>query len=128
MRPENGYGYLTLGEAKWQWQNGQGAPVTVDANKLDLSGLRASDFRKGVGSTRLLKLPRWWDFVVHGTVRVRLNPNLTVGIVSNRFNFDMKPWFEGYFIRNLQTLALKTYVGRGHEFMVHFRGTVPIPP
>jgi hypothetical protein len=127
VRPENGDGYLTLGEAKWQWENGKGAPVTVDADKLDLSALRVSDFPRGPGSVEPFALPRWRDFIVHGTVSVRLNPNSTVSILPDRFNFDLKPW-STHFTRNVYTVALRVYVGSGTPFPVHFRGAVTIGP
>ncbi|GBD24755.1 hypothetical protein HRbin30_00068 [bacterium HR30] len=127
VKPENGDGYLTLGEAKWQWRYGEGQPITVDADKLDLSGLRASNFPRGVGSTTKFTLPRWKDFMVHGTITVKLEPNGVVSITPDKFNFDMKPW-KGYWLRNLQTVALRLYVGSGKEFDIFFRGTVPVPP
>jgi hypothetical protein len=56
VRPPDHDGYLTLGEAKWQWQHGKGRPVTADAHKLELSGLRVSDFPQGPGSTLNIQL------------------------------------------------------------------------
>jgi len=122
------------GAAELTWEcdlerlrNGKGAPVTVVADTLDLSGLRVSDFPEGPGSTRLFTLPRWRDFIVHGTVTTKLNPNGTVSVKMDRFNFDLKPWY-GNFTRNVYTLALRVYVGPGTPFNVYFRGTVPIAP
>ena len=127
VRPENGDGYLTLGEAKWQWQRGEGAPVTVDANKLDFSGLRVSDFPQGPGSTQPFALTRWRDFIVHGTVTTELTPNAAVSVRVDTFNFDLKPW-SGHVVRNIYTLTLRAYVGPGTPYNVHFRGTAPIAP
>ena len=127
FRPPDNDGYLTLGEAKWQWQNAKGAPVTVDTNKLDFSGLNVNEFPKGVGSTRPFEFPKWRDFMVHGTVTTELNPNNTVSARIDTFNFDLKPW-SGHFLRNVYTLGLRAYMGPGTPFPVHFRGTVPIAP
>ena len=66
-------------------------------------------------------------FIVHGTVTTKLNPNGTVSVKMDRFNFDLKPWY-GNFTRNVYTLALRVYVGPGTPFNVYFRGTVPIAP
>jgi hypothetical protein len=122
------------GAAELTWEcdlerlrNGKGAPVTVDADKLDLSALRVSDFPRGPGSVEPFALPRWRDFIVHGTVSVRLNPNSTVSILPDRFNFDLKPW-STHFTRNVYTVALRVYVGSGTPFPVHFRGAVTIGP
>lgn len=120
--------YLTLGEANWQWQHGKGAPGTVDADKLDFSGLHVSDFPSGAGggSTRPFTLPRWEDFVVHGTVTTKLNPNSTVCVGVDKVNFDLEPWY-GHFTRNVYALALRGYVGNGTPFDACFRGDVSIP-
>lgn len=99
----------------------------MDADTLDFSGLRVGDFPEGPGSTRLFTLPRWRDFIVHGTVTTRLNPNGTVAVKMDTFDFDLKPWY-GNFTRNVYTLALRAYVGPGTPFNVYFRGTVPIAP
>jgi hypothetical protein len=129
VRPPDGDGYLTLGEAKWQWQNGQGAPVTVDANQLDFSGLRVRDFPGGPGSTQPFTFQNAQDFLVHGTVTTRLNPNSTVSVVKNTYNFDIKPWGLRTLGRNVETLISHHLVhGPGVPFDIRFRGAVPIPP
>jgi hypothetical protein len=66
-------------------------------------------------------------FNVHGTVTTKLNPNGTVAVKMDTFDFDLKPWY-GNFTRNVYTLALRVYVGPGTPFNVYFRGTVPIAP
>jgi hypothetical protein len=129
VRPENGDGYLTLGEAKWQWQNGKGAPVTVDANQLDFSGLHVSDVPGGPGSTRAFTLTDTQDFLVHGTVTTRLNPGSTVSVLPDRYNFDIKPWSSGTFGRNIETFIARYGVnGPGVPYNIYFRGTAPIQP
>lgn len=65
--------------------------------------------------------------MVHGTVTTKLNPNSTVSIGIDKFNFDLKPWYED-FTRNLYTLVLRVYVGNGTPFDVYFRGTVSVAP
>ena len=99
----------------------------MDANQLDFSGLRASDFSKGVGSTKPFELPNLQDFMVHGTVTTPLNPNNAISVRTDVFNFDLKPWI-GNFRRNTLTLGLKAYMGPGTDFPVNFRGTALILP
>jgi hypothetical protein len=129
VRPPDSDGYLTLGEAKWQWQNGKGTPITVDANQLDFSGLRVRDFPGGPGSTRPFTFGNAQDFLVHGTVTTQLNPNSTISVRPNTYNFDIKPWGYNTFGRNFETLVSRYLVhGPGVRFDIHFRGTLPIPP
>jgi hypothetical protein len=120
-------GYLTLGEAKWQWKHGGGTPVTVDVRTLDFSGLRVSDFPGGPGSLKLHTFQDWFDYIVHGTVTTELNADYTVSVLTDRFNFDIKPWL-GNIKRNIYTILLRTYVGSGEPFPVSFEGSAPIAP
>ena len=130
VRPENKDGYLTLGEAKWQWQNGGGASLTVDANKLDFSGLHVSNFPQGPGSTQLYTFQNAPDFLVYGTVTARLNPNSTIEVRPDTYNFDIKPgWSFQALGRNFETVVSHYIVhGPGVPFKIFFDGTVPILP
>jgi hypothetical protein len=110
VRAPDGDGYLTLGEAKWQWQNGQGAPVTVDATTLDFSGLRASDFPGGPGSTHAFRFQNAQDFLVHGTVTTELQAGSTISVRPDTYNFDIKPWRSGAFGRNFETVVSRYLV------------------
>lgn len=125
VRPPNDDGYLTLGEAEWQWRYGKGQRVTVDATKLELPQIERGNFRDG----RLeLPLPKLRDFVVHGTVTLKpdpANPNFAV-IRFDTFDFDMKYPFLDHLKRNIQTLLLRMYVGPGQPFDIHFEGRIPI--
>jgi hypothetical protein len=125
VRPPNDDGYLTLGEAEWQWKYGKGQPVTVDATKLELPEIDPGRFKDGQAA---VTLPKMRDFVVHGTVTLEpdpANPNFAV-IGSDTFNFDMKYPFLDHFMRNVQTLLLRIYVGPGQPFKIHFEGRIPI--
>ncbi|GIW45613.1 MAG: hypothetical protein KatS3mg077_2895 [Candidatus Binatia bacterium] len=125
VRPPNDDGYLTLGEAKWQWKYGGGEPVVVDAQKIEFDPLKAESFH----DRRLLATPRFLrDRAVHGTVTFELSSSgTTARIMPDTFNFDMKPWRSfDLIIRNLQTIGLRLYVGPGREFQIIFRGEVPV--
>ncbi|MGD9764353.1 MAG: hypothetical protein AB7V27_11610, partial [Candidatus Binatia bacterium] len=107
-------GYLTLGEAKWQWQNGQGGPVTVDATTLDFSGLHIGDFPGGPGSTRPYTFQNAQDFLVHGTVTTRLIAGANISVLKDAYNFEIKSWQYGSFGRNFETLVSR-YVVHGRR-------------
>lgn len=129
VRAPDGDGYLTLGEARWQWQNGQGAPVSVDATTLDFSGLRVSDFPGGPGSTHAFRFQNAQDFLVHGTVTTELHAGSAISVRPDTYNFDIKPWRSGAFGRNFETLVSRYLVhGPGVPYEIRFRGTVPIAP
>lgn len=127
VRPPDADGYLTQGEATWQWRNGQGAPVDVDLNTLDLSGVRASEFA-GPGSKLLFSTAKPWDFLVHGSITLQMNPNGAVSALTNTYNFDMKPWGVQTFIRNVEAWTGARYAGPGQQFDIHFRGSVAVRP
>lgn len=123
VRPPDNDGYLTLGEATWQWRNGQGQPVDVDLGTLDLSAVRASNF-PGPGSKYLFSTAKPWDFLVHGSITLQMNPNGTVSGLTNTYNFDIKHWGVQTFIRNVEAGIGGFYAGQGQQFDIHFRGSV----
>lgn len=116
-------GYLTLGEALWQWNNGNGAPVWVDLTKLTLpeAGLRELD---EIGASIAVTLPDPYDFMVHGTITLKRTAS---GLVapSGLYDFDMKPW-RGHMKRNTLTLGGAIAHGTGRPFMISYVGEVPV--
>ena len=115
---------MTLSEARWQWRNGQGQTLVQDTNQLDLSGATLSSF--GGQPNRLFRT-RGDQFFVHGTITLVRHPGGQVGVLTNTFNFDMKPW-AGNFIRNSLTIGGRMVAGPGQPFDIVFGGTAPIPP
>lgn len=128
VRPPDRDGYLTLGEAKWQWQNGRGTTIYVDLNRLDLSAVSVADFPMGPGSLIPFRtsMP---DFVVYGTITLQLDPaSKSVSARNDTYNFDIKPWSSDTFTRNISTIGGRFYVGPGTPFNIEFRGNVLVPP
>src|SRR5258706_10264080 len=126
IRPPKKNGYLTWGEATWQWRYGKGAPIVVDLNKLDLSGVHPEDFA-GSGSTRTYTLPGK-DLYVHGTITLRMNKDGTVSALPDKYNFDTKSPYMEHVQRNLMTAWDEIASGPGNEFKIIFRGTVKAQP
>jgi hypothetical protein len=56
-----------------------------------------------------------------------LNDGGAVSALSNKYNFDIKPWTPGTAVRNVEALGGRFLAGPGQEFLIRFQGTVPIP-
>jgi hypothetical protein len=110
----------TWGEATWHWRNKGGEPLTVDLNKVDLSGSHPEDF-KGPGSKLLYTLPKQ-QFYVFGQITLRMEANGQVTALPDTYNFDMKYPFMDHLKRNLLTLGDKVLSGPGTPFKI-FSGT-----
>ena len=82
----------------------------------------------GPGSRLLFSTAKPWDFLVHGSITLQMNPNGTVSALTNTYNFDMKPWGVQTFIRNVEAWTGARYAGPGQQFDVHFRGSVAVRP
>ncbi len=109
---------LTFSEARDWWLNGNGQSLYVDLNKLDLSGIKASDFDKGIGSVKTFNLLGKYrsntvDGLVYGNIELKLIDENTVqvyrrqsyGLPIDVYNFDIKSWSTGTFFRNMETFG-----------------------
>ena len=128
--------YLTFGEA-WDWyRNGNGQSLHVDLNKLDLSGIKASDFPKGVGSVKAFNLlgghrSNTNEGLVYGNVELKLINDNTVevyrrdsyGLPIDVYDFDMKDWNSRTFKRNVETFGgWVVHGGSGTPFIIWMYG------
>jgi RHS repeat-associated protein len=129
-------GRLTFSEATDWWRNGNGQPLTVDLNKIDLSGIRASDFSRGIGSSEVFNLlsPSHFgslsDGLVYGNVTLTLGANNTVFATRgyDYYNFDTKSWSFSTAGRNVEAWLGSVYAGSGTPYYINLRGTATVQP
>jgi RHS repeat-associated protein len=134
-RPLDGNGSLTLGEANYQYRHGAGQPVTVDLNKIDFSGVSAAEARKGASQKGISYITPSSanDFLVHGTVGVRVQQNQTITAPPGPYDFEMHS-LKGNFsvdgikenartiVRNIETLIGKAVAGFGTTYPINYGG------
>jgi len=118
-------GRLTLSKANKHWREGCGAPLFVDINTLDLSYVtklppsgQVNFAGKNFSSIN--------DALVYGTVTLFPGPNNTVSGGYDYYNFDLKPWSAGTFVRNIETIQGGMYAGPGTPYQIIFTGSAPL--
>ena len=85
--------YLTFSEAKEHYQNGNGTPVYVDLNKINLNGISVSDFKNNAIVYAELDGKDFRnvnDAVVHGTIGLELIPNTNTVQVAMNNHLEIK--------------------------------------
>ena len=133
-------GIITLSEANEWYKNGNGAPLYVDASKINLSPVNEDTF-KGVNQ------PLYYNFFtsgdknsqtntgfIYGTIRLTLvdnEGNVKLGGDNgflDRYDFDIKPWNSPKrVIRNIGTIIGKAYAGKGKGFDIYNYGQGNVP-
>ncbi len=119
-------GHLTLNEANAWYRHMHGKPLTVDLNKIDISGISASDFPNGPGSYEKLTVSGFGDFLVHGSLGFTLGADgttLTVG--TEMYDFNYKSW-SSHPVRNVLNFVGDVYAGSGTPFPITYRGSAQI--
>ena len=122
-------GSLTITEANDWYRNGNGAPLYVDASKIDLSPLAKSDF-SNVGSSKYINFLDPKNFnkqtgLVYGTILVTLISNDGSVRLGNKngvldvYNFDMQ---NGRNLRNIATKLGSIVAGKGTPFTIYHYG------
>ena len=119
-RPENGDGYITLGEANYHFRNGNGVALSADIRKLDLSGLDPGIF-SGPGDIERFVTAKPFDFSTLGSIRLRLNSDSTVSALYDVYDFNID-WANRSFVRNVETIGGSIVAGRGTPFRINFSG------
>ena len=130
---EDGDGYITYNEAYWNYRLGNGEiDLFADINKLDLSKIKASDFKGGVGSDMAFNFAGDYftnmdQALVYGNLTLRLLSNNRVIAHSDVYDFNLM-FNEGTFRRDVLTIAGHMYNGPGTPFNIHFYGIARIQP
>ncbi|MHB1259757.1 RHS repeat-associated core domain-containing protein, partial [Thiobacillus sp.] len=134
-RPPDGNGSLTLGEANYQYRHGEGQSVTVDLNKIDFSGVSAAgaQAKASPGGISYVTPSSANDFLVHGTVGVRVQPNQTITAPPGPYDFDIHPLTGDLsangvlqnakiIVRNIETVIGNVAAGFGTPFIINYGG------
>ncbi len=126
-------GYLTLEEANDWYRNGDGQPLFVALDKIDLSNLYSLG-EEFVGQKKVVNFifgsKSWNDGLVYGNVRLIRHPNHSVKAVSGDvYDFDMhsgktlKTWG-----RNIETKIAEKIAGKGTAYKIHMYGDKKLKP
>lgn len=126
-------GHITWEEATAWWRHGNGAALSADLSKIDLSGINVSDFPGGIGSSKAFNLldPNFTgslgDALVYGniTLTLRRNAEVVATYAFDTYDFDMKP---GISFRNVMTLGGSVAAGSGTPFTIMLYGRGSITP
>ena len=126
-------GYLTLEEANDWYRNGNGQPLYVSLDRINLAGV----FSLGehyVGTTEMCNLLLLGSFspndaLVYGTITLKRYPYHTVKAFSDRYDFDMKTWWNPMnWGRNIETLIGKKIAGNGKGYEIIIYGSKELKP
>ena len=125
-------GKLTLEEANDWYRNGNGQPLFVSLEKIDLSGL-VSLGESFVGQEKVVSL-KWAsssinDALVYGKITLKRYPNHRVRAYADNYNFDVKPWRNPLnWTRNIATKIGGLVAGEGIEYEINIYGSQKLLP
>jgi hypothetical protein len=125
-------GYLTLSEANDWYRNGNEQPLFVDLSKIDLSGI-VSLGEKFVGDegtfNLLLNSNSLNDGLVYGQITLKRYPNHTVRAYADKYDFDMKSWWNPLnWGRNIETAIGQKVAGLGTGYEINIYGSKKLTP
>ncbi|WP_177181282.1 DUF6443 domain-containing protein [Parapedobacter koreensis] len=125
-------GHLTLAEANEWFRTGNGQPLYVSLDKLDLSGINVEKFR-GVGSVEtfnlLLNSNSVNDGLVYGNIALKLYPNNRVRAYADEYDFRMHSWSNPLnWPRNAETIIGGRVAGVGTPYNINLTGSKWIRP
>jgi hypothetical protein len=124
-------GYLTLKEANEWYRNGNGQPLFVSLDKLNLDGV-ISLGEKYVGQVKSINLlfgsSILDDALVYGNITLKRYPNHQVRAYADTYDFDIKPWYPSNWIRNIETLIGSSVAGKGQGYSINFYGSKTLVP
>ena len=132
-------GYLSLSEAIYWYRNGNGQPLYVSSEKIDLSQISLEDIKNSGGIVQLLvpsviarnslKFPESGE--VYGQIQITIEDENTGKVLLGRrsdrrldtYDFRMHKWNSLKNIgRNILTLLGKLVVGSGKEYDIYTYG------
>ena len=123
-------GYLTWNEAVDWYAKGDGQPLFVNLDYIDLSGI-ASLGEKFVGDKKsfnlLINSNDFNSGLVYGNITLKRYPNNTVKAFADTFDFEMH---SGFFSlgRNFETIIGSNAAGKGKPFEINFYGSTQLKP
>ena len=116
-------GEITLEEANYWYQNGNGQSLFVDINKIDLPVLIISK-KSSVGKVQVVntQFASLQDGIVYGAITLKHYPNNGVRAFSDNYGFEMKtPWMKHIF-RNIETIIGSIVAGKGIPYDINIYG------
>jgi hypothetical protein len=121
-------GQLTLAAANQHWQDGNGMPLVIDINTLDLSNVQLKEndqnpFQAQFDGRNYSSLN---DALVYGTVTLVPGANNDVIGGKDFYNFDIKPWSSQTILRNIATYIGGFIAGKGTPYKINFIGTAQV--
>ncbi|MBR1872693.1 MAG: RHS repeat-associated core domain-containing protein [Bacteroidales bacterium] len=125
-------GYLTLDEANEWYRNGNGEPLYVALEKIDLSNL----FSLGAHSVGTEKVTHLFfdsasinDALVYGQISLKRYPNHSVRAYADSYDFSMHNWWNPLnWPRNIATKIGKKYAGDGQDYEINIYGSKRLKP
>lgn len=126
-------GYLTLDEANEWYRNGNGQPLYVSLEKINLDGL-VSLGEDYVGKKYTFNLLygaslKAADGLVYGNLTFKRYPNHTCRAYADTYDFDYKSNKNpANWIRNIETFIGKIYAGEGKGYQINIYGSKKITP
>ena len=132
---ENGDGYITAEEAIYTWRFGGGKQnLDADIKKLNLSKVRSSDFKNGVGSTIWINFAGKKHYtnpvqaIVYGNIALTLMEGNKVFVpYQDKYNFNIRGGSENL-TRDILTSFGNMYNGFGNPYWITIMGTATIRP
>ena len=126
-------GYLTLDEANEWYRNGNGQPLYVSLEKINLDGL-VSLGEDYVGKKYTFNLLygaslKAADGLVYGNLTFKRYPNHTCRAYADTYDFDYKSNKNpANWIRNIETFIGKIHAGEGKGYQINIYGSKKITP
>ncbi len=126
-------GDLTIDEVDFWYRNGNGQPLFVNLTSIDLGNISSEDFI-GIGETDFFNLllngSSINDFIIYGSITLRLYPNDIVKAFSDKYDFEMhKPlWNPLNWPRNYEAYYGGKQAGQGKKFKIMINGSSRIRP
>jgi hypothetical protein len=128
------YNNFTFEDAIWHYRLGNGQPVDININQLNLSNVTVRSFRNAEntleGNPRIIlnlfsKSNITQQGLIHGNVEIVYLGNNSVMIKPNEYNFD---WFipSGFNSRNFFTSVGAFWNGGGTSFWIQYNGIYKI--
>ncbi len=125
-------GKLTFKEANDWYRDGNGQPLFVALDKIDLSFL-VSFGEKYVGQKKatnlLLSSNSTEDWLIYGTITLKRYSNHRVRAYADEYDFGMQnKWNPLNWPRNLQTKIGHKFAGKGNDYEINIYGSTKLKP
>ena len=125
-------GKLTLNEANDWYRNGNGKPLFVSLDKINIDGVLSLG-ENYVGETKsvnlLLNSSSINNGLVYGQITLKRYPNHQVRAYSDKYNFEMHSWINPInWGRNIETLIGRKVAGKGMPYEINIYGSKTLKP